>query len=165
MGYQIELVDTTESTSPKAKRMIEVNSKAPILISGQIQIAAPPDKVWSILSDIDNWNTWLKMVSHSKLNGPLEPNTTFDWKAGGTRIHSRLHTVLPPQFIGWTGKAMNMLAIHNWKFVDNGKHTEVFVEESMEGWLARLFKSLLKKSLGKDMQLSLELLKETCEKK
>ena len=145
--------------------MVNINQQAPVVVSGKIQIKAKPQKVWSVLTDIDRWNQWLKNVSQSKLNGELMPNTTFDWKAGGTRIHSKLHTVVPWSFIGWTGQTMSIQAIHNWSIEEKGEITEVFVEESMEGWLASLFKGYLKKMLGKDMLQSLGWLKEECEKK
>jgi len=144
--------------------MVYINQQAPVVVTGKIQIEAPPQKVWSILTDIDHWNRWMKNVSRSKLNGALAPNTTFDWKASGTQIHSKLHTVLPWSFIGWTGKTMSIQAIHNWSISEIGDSAEVFVEESMEGWLAKLFKSYLKESLDKDMLQSLMWLKDECEK-
>ena len=99
-----------------------------------------------------------------KLNGVLKPETTFDWKTGGAKIHSTLHTVEPFKNLGWTGKAMGAFAIHNWILNEINGQTQVTVEESMEGFLVRLFKKSFQKSLENGMQKWLELLKRECEK-
>ena len=133
----------------------EVNKNAPVLASGKIAIQAKSEEVW---------NVWMKNVSQSHLNGELEPGTTFDWKAKGSKIHSVLHTVNPNKHVGWSGKAMSILAIHNWTITEVNGTTMVFAEESMEGLIAQLFKRALNKSLDKDLIDSLEQLKDACEK-
>jgi hypothetical protein len=106
---------------------------------------------------------WLTTVSKSKLNGALTANTTFDWKTGGMRIKSKLHTVEPFSNFGWTGKVYDIFAIHNWTIKEVDGWTEVTVSESMEGFSAKLFKKSFNKSLENGMIKSLELLKQACE--
>ncbi|PSR56752.1 polyketide cyclase/dehydrase [Adhaeribacter arboris] len=144
--------------------MTAINWKAPVVCSKKIIVEAHPGQVWSRLADIANWSTWLTTVSTAQLNGPLEPNTTFDWKTGGMKIHSTLHTVNPNQQFGWTGKVYGIFAIHNWTFKAVGEHTQVEVSESMEGLLASLLQNWFNKTLERDMAKSLMLLKEACEK-
>ena len=139
------------------------DNSAPVQCSRTIIINAKAEKVWAVLTDIDNWNKWLSTVKQSKLNGPLQPNTTFDWKSGGFDIHSTLHTVTPFSKFGWTGKVYGIYAIHNWSFKELNGVTEVAVSESMQGFLARLFKKSFNKTIEKDMEVSLELLKAACE--
>jgi len=74
------------------------------------------------------------------LNGELKPNSTFDWKSGGAKIHSTLHTVKPCIELGWTGKTFGMFAIHNLNITEKDGKTEVNVEESLEGLFAKLLK-------------------------
>ncbi|MEO7044471.1 MAG: SRPBCC family protein [Ferruginibacter sp.] len=143
--------------------MKPVNNNAPVFATKTILINAKPEKIWAKLTNINAWNTWLTTVSQSKLNGPLQPNTTFDFKAGGIKIHSKLHTVEPCSNFGWTGKVYGISAIHNWTFKNVNGATEVTVGESMKGFLAILFKKSFNKSLEKDMIKSLDLLKQTCE--
>ena len=140
-----------------------VNKNAPVFNTKTILINAKPETVWAILTNIDGWNTWLTTVSKSILNGALQPNTTFDWKTGGMKIHSKLHTVEPFSNFGWTGKVYDIFAIHNWTFKEVNGSTEVTVSESMEGFSAKLFKKSFNKSLENGMMKSLELLKQTCE--
>ncbi len=143
--------------------MKSTNTNAPVFNTKTILINAKPEKIWTVLTNIDQWNTWLTTVSKSKLNGTLQPNTTFDWRTGGMKIHSTLHTVEPFAKFGWTGKVYGIYAIHNWSFKEVNGSTEVIVSESMEGFLAKLLNKSFNKTLEKDMIKSLELLKQTCE--
>lgn len=153
----------TSSFAEKNSTMNSTNNNAPVFNTKTILINAKPQKVWAVLTNIDDWNKWLTTVSKSKLNGALEPNTTFDWKTGGMKIHSKLHTVVEYSNFGWTGKVYSIHAIHNWTFKEVNGATEVKVSESMEGFLANLFKKSFNRILEKDMAKSLELLKQTCE--
>ena len=143
--------------------MRDIDRNAPVIIDDMVYINAPSEKVWDVLTDINNWAKWMDNVSYCQLNGELKEQTTFDWKASGTKIRSVIHTVDPQRFIGWTGKTMGLKAVHNWSFTWENGQTKVFVEESMDGWGARILKNILRKSLLKDMEKSLQLLKTTCE--
>jgi hypothetical protein len=143
--------------------MMSPNLTAPFFATKKILIKATPEKVWSVLTNIDRWPAWQPAVKMSKLNGALQPGTTFYFTASGMKIHSRLHTVEPFMLFGWTGKAAGMFAIHNWSFTEINGQTEVRVSESMEGLLMRLFKRSFSKKLETAMVESLELLKKACE--
>ncbi|MEO7489153.1 MAG: hypothetical protein ABIU77_18715, partial [Ferruginibacter sp.] len=110
------------------------------------------------------WTKWQSDISQPRLNGQLKPNTTFDWKMGGVKIHSTLHTVEPFTKFGWTGKTLGVSAIHNWMLTDLNGQTQVSVQESMEGFLAGLLKRSFNKTLAKGMENWLVLLKAACEK-
>ena len=144
--------------------MRSINKSALVKCSKHITIDADSKKVWSVLTNIDHWATWQTDISNAKLNGDLKPGTTFEWKSGGVKIHSTLHTVKPHLQFGWTGKTFGMFAIHNWTLTDLGGNTMVEVDESMEGFFAGLFRKSFNKSLEKGMQKWLELLKQECEK-
>lgn len=144
--------------------MKPINNNAPAKCSKTIAINSDIKKVWHVLTDISNWTAWNTEVSNVKLNGKLQPKTTFDWKTGGTKIHSTLHTVEPFKSFGWTGKAMGTYAIHNWTLTETNGQTTVFVEESMEGFLVKLLKKMFNKNLENGMRKWLNLLKNTCEK-
>ncbi|GAB2792985.1 hypothetical protein GCM10027275_42470 [Rhabdobacter roseus] len=142
-----------------------IHAQAPVRCTKEILIDARPEKVWAVLTGIDQWASWQTDIANSRLNGPLRPESTFDWKTGGTRIHSTLHTVTPHRYFGWTGKALGTKAIHNWTLTEVDGQTKVLVEESMEGLLVRLFKHSFNRSLEKGMLRWLELLKVASEKK
>src|SRR5690606_7015636 len=94
--------------------MNKINENAPVSCRKAILIEASPQKIWNVITDIDNWTSWQTKISKSKINGSLTPNTTFKWKSGGVTIHSRLHTVEPFKYFGWTGNVLGVFAIHNW---------------------------------------------------
>ncbi|MEI8202534.1 MAG: SRPBCC family protein [Bacteroidota bacterium] len=144
--------------------MKSINPLAPVKCSKTIQINANTEKIWLVLTNIDHWADWQPDISKPKLNGPLAPSATFDWTTGGAKIHSRIHTLDPFMHFGWTGKSYGMNAIHNWKLIDMHDHTLVAVEESLDGFLAHLFKRRMNKNLATGMQNWLELLKSECEK-
>ena len=144
---------------------VHTNPNAPVKCSKSIIINARPEQVWAILTDINGWATWQTDITKPKLNGPVQPGTTFDWKTGGAGIHSTLHTVQPNQSLGWTGKTFGMYAIHNWTLTEVAGGTQVSVDETMEGLLASLFKGSFNKNLASGMQHWLELLKTESEKK
>lgn len=145
--------------------MKNINTNAPVVCSKSILINATPQKVWQVLTSINQWSTWQTEIQYAHLNGELQPESTFDWKTGGAKIHSTLHTVETFKSFGWTGKTMGLFAIHNWTLKEDSGVTIVKVDESMEGLLAKIFKKTFNKSLEKGMLTWLELLKKVCEEK
>lgn len=144
--------------------MKSINNNAPVKCSKTITINAKREKVWSVMTNIDNWVNWQTDISEAKLKGDLLPESTFEWKTGGAKIHSRLHTVEQCKNFGWTGKTFGVFAIHNWTLTEANGQTIVAVEESMEGLLAKLFKNSFNKTLEKGMYKWLNLLIKECEK-
>jgi uncharacterized protein YndB with AHSA1/START domain len=140
-----------------------INENAPATCRMDMVIDAPVERVWGVIAGIDAWPTWNMDVGGAKLDGPLAVGTAFDWKAGGARIRSILHTVEEGKCIGWTGKAFGAFAVHNWTLaaVDGG--TKVLVEESMEGLVVRVFRGYFRRSLEKGMGRWLEALRGECE--
>ena len=143
--------------------MKRINNNAPVKCSKSIMINEDIASVWKVLTNINQWANWQDDISKSNLNGELKPDATFDWKSGGAKIHSTLHTVEPFTNFGWTGKTVGIFAIHNWTLKKTNRQTEVLVEESMEGLFAKLFKNAFNRNLEKGMQKWLDLLKNECE--
>ena len=99
-------------------KMKSINNNAPVKCSKTITIKASSEKVWKVMTNINNWATWQTEISNPKLNGELKPNSTCVWKTGGAKITSTLHTVEPNKQFGWTGKTFGMFAIHNWTIAE-----------------------------------------------
>lgn len=152
------------ATADSSGMTVVTNPQAPVSCRKSIFIKASPEKVWAVLTDINNWATWQTDISKPALKGALQSGTTFDWKTGGARIHSTLHTVEPGSRFGWTGKTFGMYAVHNWTLTNVPEGTEVVVEETMEGLLARLFKQSFNRNLAIGMQHWLDLLKKESER-
>jgi len=144
--------------------MININQVAPVKCRKKIIINAHTVEVWKVLTDINKWTQWQTDIISARMNGPLQEGTTFEWISGGLKIRSTIQTVQPYSVFGWTGKALGLYAIHNWHITELNSQTEITVEESMEGFLAGLFKGMLNKNLDKSLGRWLDFLKTTCEK-
>ncbi len=151
------------SIAQSNSKMKSININAQVKCSKTITINATSEKVWKVMTDIDNWAKWQTDICKPKMNGELKPETTFKWKTGGAKIHSKLHTVEPFKSFGWTGKTFGMIAIHNWTLTENNGQITVSVDESLEGFIANLLEKSFNRNLEKSMQKWLDLLKKECE--
>lgn len=144
---------------------IPINENAPVKSRSQIEIEAPVDTVWEILTNINNWTTWQKDVSKTVVHGEIKQGTKFDWKAGGLSFKSEIHTSIPKSMFGWTGTTLGASAIHNWFFEAKDNVTVVWVEESLQGIFPGLFTGYFQKNLDSGVLKNLKELKSAAEKK
>lgn len=142
---------------------MNVESTAPAVARREILIHAPVETVWRIQADIEQWPAWQPDIAVAKLDGDLIAGATFRWKAQGLTITSRLHTVEPPHRLGWTGVALGMRAIHNWRFEARGDSTLAVTEESLSGWLTRLMLLFDPHFLETSLAATLQRLKDQAE--
>ncbi|NVK03197.1 MAG: SRPBCC domain-containing protein [Flavobacteriia bacterium] len=141
-----------------------INKTAPVVESKEIEIKASPEKVWSIMADIDRWAEWNVNIKNPKTLSEPAVGSQFKWKNNGSNITSTLHTFEPNQEMGWTGKNFAAKAIHNWYLTPTENGTKVRTEESMEGFLMNLMKKKMNDVLVEDMTTWLAQLKAKCEK-
>ncbi len=143
---------------------IPINKDAPVTSQSEIIIDAPIEKVWQILTNINDWPAWQKEVTESTLNEDVSEGVAFKWKAGGLSFTSQIHTMYPKKKFGWTGKTFGASAIHNWFFTDDDNKTKVRVEESLQGVFPRMFKGYFQKNLDNGVNQNLMDLKTAAEK-
>ncbi len=117
----------------------KINQDGSVVGTEQIEINAPAEKVWHILTDIDNWKTWMPNVTASKKDGALAVDTQFDWTNNGTDIHSTIGVVETNKMIGWSGTASIAKAAHIWHLQEQDGKTIVRTEESFDGFMISLF--------------------------
>jgi len=141
-----------------------INQEAPVVQTKEILIEAAPGRVWQILTNIDDWCEWNERIKQPTLKGNLEVGNIFTWKTNGSKIKSKIHTVIPDKMFGWQGKTLGAKAIHNWYLESAEEGTIVRVEESMEGWIINLMKKKMNLILEDDMKYWLRKLKEESEK-
>ncbi len=143
---------------------MDINDSAPAAARHQIDIKAPIEKVWNILSDIDRWPSWNPSISSSQLEGPLAPGTSFRWKSKSASIISTLQEVVPEKRFGWTGKSMGARAVHIWEFEVQENNVIVRTGESFDGLIVKLLKGMMQKTLDQSLQEWLLHLKKTAER-
>ncbi len=142
---------------------MEINTNAPALASHQILIKASLEKVWRLLSDINQWSTWQPDISSAVLEGTLAPGNHFKWKSSGTPVVSEIQDVEPQHRLSWTGKAMGASAKHLWILEPQADGVLVKTAESFEGWVVVLLKGMMQKTLDTSLQAWLMQLKKTAE--
>lgn len=138
---------------------MKIDYNAPLVAEQNILISAPLEKVWSAITQIDQWSKWQSDVTSAKLDGALAVGTMFYWEAKGLNITSTIRILEPMQTIGWTGKSIGMQAIHIWTFENRKDGTYVKTEESLSGWFPRILKLFDPKFLEKSLKNSLQTLK------
>ncbi|MCB0666320.1 MAG: SRPBCC family protein [Saprospiraceae bacterium] len=143
---------------------IPVDASAPVKSADSIQIRASIDIVWDILTQIDHWPEWQDNVTEAKLLGMMGEGTRFAWKASGLSFKSQIHTCRPKVMFGWTGRTIGTSAVHNWRFEGDQVQTTVWVEESLQGILPRLFRKYFQNILDSGIKKSLEELQTAAEK-
>jgi len=140
-------------------------SQAPVRSSQEIEIAGPPEIVWDVLTDFEQWPQWNPDVKSMSFAGPVAPGSEFKWKAGPGTIVSTLEAVEPLRRISWRGRTMSIKAMHEWHLEPRAGGTLVQTEESFSGLLARLFRGSLQKTLDKSTSEGLEHLKREAERR
>jgi len=140
-------------------------SEAPVRSSQEIEIAGPPEIVWDVLTDFEQWPQWNPDVKSMSFAGPVAPGSEFKWKAGPGTIVSTLEAVEPLRRISWRGRTMSIKAMHEWHLEPRAGGTLVQTEETFSGLLARLFRGSLQTTLDKSTSEGLEHLKREAERR
>ena len=137
--------------------------EAPVRSKREVEIAALPEVVWDVLTGFEQWPDWNPDVKSMSFEGPVAPGSEFRWKAGPGTIVSTLEEVDRPRYIRWRGRTMSIKAVHEWHFERSNSGTRVETEESFSGFLARLFRGSLQKTLDSSTESGLEHLKRESE--
>jgi uncharacterized protein YndB with AHSA1/START domain len=145
--------------------MVTANGDAPVKSSAEIQIEAPAQVVWEVLTRFENWPNWNPDVKSMSFSGPLAPRSEFRWKAGPGMIVSTLARIEPPRHIAWRGRTLTISAYHEWWLEPRNGGTHVRTEESFSGLFARLLRGSLQKTLDKSLEDGLEHLKREAERR
>lgn len=145
---------------------MEIDNRAVLKTCKEIEIHAPVSTVWKIHADINTWQDWHPNISSAMLQGELSAGSTFEWKSDGYKLKSSIIKAEENSLLGWNGTGFGASAIHIWEFsvLDNG-NTLVRTKESMNGWLVKVFKGMMKKKLNSSLDTWLGALKAQAESK
>jgi uncharacterized protein YndB with AHSA1/START domain len=119
-----------------------IHEQAPTIAHLEIEIAAPPSRVWELLIDAPSWPRWQRSIESVTAAGALENGMRFSWRTGGTRVQSQVQLFEAERRLSWTGTAMTAKAVHVWELKpESGDRTLVTMKESMDGPLMAKFYS------------------------
>jgi uncharacterized protein YndB with AHSA1/START domain len=145
--------------APQRTTVATASSKA------EIEIAALPNRVWDLLTNIDRWPAWNGLVQRAVLNGPLHPGSNFRWKSQGLAVTSTLREVTPNRRIVWTGKALGTRAIHAWEIKEIDQGVLLWTAESFDGWLPALMPKTMQRTLDETLPAWLKAIKAEAERR
>jgi hypothetical protein len=137
---------------------------APVASSAEGEIDAPIERVWAVLTAIEQWPSWNPDVRSVSVSAPVVEGTTFRWKAGPGRITSLVEHLDRPRLIAWSGRTLGIRAYHVWHLEGQNGRTLVRTEESYDGLVARLLRRSLQKTLDAALTDGVRYLKAEAEK-
>jgi uncharacterized protein YndB with AHSA1/START domain len=137
---------------------------SPVVSASDVEIEAPIDRVWAVLTAIERWPDWNPDVKSASLAGPFAEGATFRWKAGPGTITSVVEHVDRPRLVVWRGRTLGIRALHVWRLEAHDGKTHVRTEESYEGRVARLLRRPLQKTLDTALADGVRYLKVEAER-
>ena len=87
-------------------------------------VAAPADRVWAVLSDVERWPTWTASMSQVVLDGPLEVGAVA--KIRQPKLPATAWTVtevVPGRSFSWESKAPGSRAVGEHEITPTGDDT------------------------------------------
>jgi len=130
----------------------------------EIEIAAQPQRVWNLLTRIEQWPAWNALVEKATLSGPLRPGSVFRWSSRGFTVTSTLREVTPSRRIAWTGKAFGTRAFHSWEIEATERGTILRTAEWFGGWLPRMMPGAMQRTLDETLPAWLLAIKAQVER-
>lgn len=108
-----------------------VDPDAPVHATGEVVIEAPPERVWSVLSDVRGWPSIRADIHDVEATGPAAPDASFTWATAGIRLTSRFGLVERPHRLTWVTHAPGIALVHCYELTSHGPgHTRLWAEES-----------------------------------
>lgn len=151
-----------------------------LLISGnkmqtvetEIEIQAPPEKVWSIITDIDKWHEWSPIINASSGEaavGSTVAITMMSKEAGkdGPKYNPEIIQMDEPTYFHWRAHMMAGFVFTNDKIIELEKTdagTKVIHKETFKGLMAALMKGQMAKEVPPMLTRMNEALKQLAEK-
>ena len=132
--------------------------------AAEVEIDAPIERVWTVLTSIERWPAWNPDVKSVSIDGPVAEGSTFRWKTGTGTIVSRIEHLERPRLVAWSGKTLGIRAFHVWRLTEETGRTRVHTEESFDGLMARVLRRPLRKTLDKALTDGAAYLKHEAER-
>jgi uncharacterized protein YndB with AHSA1/START domain len=142
-------------------------SKSKFYVHNEIEISASPNKVWTVLIDALQWESWYVGAKNVSFSNPsdsvLHAYAVFNWETMGLRFESAVKEFEPNNRLAWESKKKSIQGYHVWLIIPTEKGCKVITDESQNGWLTFFEKTFQGKKLSKLHDVWLAELKKKAE--
>ena len=115
---------------------------ATFFVHNEIEIAAPPQKVWDVLIQAETWPTWYEGAADVKVEGAsdgmLREGAIFTWRTMDLDFRSTVKEFKPPYRLSWESRKTLIQGYHAWLIVPTPGGSRLVTDESQHGFLASM---------------------------
>ena len=141
-------------------------------IKTEIEISAPPSKVWPILTDINNWQEWSPIIKESQGTATVGSELTIAMiskkEAEDGPIYNPIITELEERkHLRWRAHMLSGFIFTNYKELEleaTNSGTRLIHKEKFKGLLAPIFCGQMEKGVPPMLNAMNQALKELAEK-
>jgi len=140
-------------------------------ITTEIEIDAPPEKVWGIISDVDKWHEWSPTINASEGKaelGSIVAITMMSKEAGkdGPKYSPKIIQMDKPSYFHWRAHMIAGFIFTNDKIIELEKTdtgTKVTHKETFKGLMAAAMKGQMEKGVPSMLIMMNDALKDLAE--
>jgi uncharacterized protein YndB with AHSA1/START domain len=135
-------------------------------VHNQIDIQAPPEVVWAIITDVRAWPEWYEGATNLTVHSPdqrVGPGVTVSWRTLGLNFDSVVQEYEPPHRFAWESRKALIQGYHAWLIIPTETGSRVITDESFNGFLATMQRVFLPNKLHRLHLSFLEELKTKAE--
>jgi hypothetical protein len=140
-------------------------------IRTEIDIAAPPTKVWGILTDFDNWKNWNPIINQASGTASLGSELSMTMRGGDGKDGPKYMPIVTnfeePMFFRWRAKMMAGFLFTNdkvFELEETGSGTRLIHKELFSGMMVPIMWSKFDKGVPLMLNSMNDALKRTAEK-
>lgn len=142
-------------------------------IQTEIDIEAPPEKVWSIISEVDKWHEWSPTINASEGKAEIGSVVTITMMSkepgkDGPKYNPEIIQMEEPTYFHWRAHMMAGFIFTNEKIIELEKTesgTKVIHKETFKGLMAAAMKGQMEKGVSPMLNLMNDALKKVAEEK
>jgi hypothetical protein len=141
-------------------------------ITTEIEISAPPSKVWSIISDINNWQEWSPIIKESQGTTSVGSELTItmigkEKGKDGPKYNPIITELNEPNYLRWRAHMLTGFVFTNYKVFkleETSSGTRLIHKELFKGLLAPIFCGQMEEGVPPMLNSMNQALKDLAEK-
>lgn len=134
-------------------------SDAPVFATAKVHVSSPPDRVWRILVDAANWQSWYPDIRDVVASGALQVGDVFTFKTGPVTVEATVLTSDNESLLRFTGHSRGADAEYAFRLEPSDDGTAVSAEQSMRGVAVRAMRPMMQKIAETSLPAWLDALK------